>query len=60
MKMNKGFEVSNKSKRMETFEMSLLGVKYLSEMLRMDKPTILEAVTKLHDEYNLTTKHFAK
>lgn len=43
--------------RIETFEMSLLGTKYLSEMLRMDDSSTLEMVTELHDGYNLPTKH---
>ena len=43
--------------RIETFEMSLLGAKYLTEMLRMDDSSTLEMVTELHDDYNLPTKH---
>lgn len=43
--------------RIEAFEMSLLGTKYLSEMLRMDDSSTLEMVTELHGDYNLPTKH---
>lgn len=47
----------NEGGRIESFEMSLLGTKYLSEMLRMDDSSALEMVTELHNEYNLPTKH---